>query len=352
MKSFNRLGRKIVPVVAASSLLLATATPVSAATLTDISVTPSNAAKAATGVTYTAQVSNVTLSTIRCMKVEFDTAFDGTGGKPTGLDVSTATFAGTSNIVPTPANFTAANDNATGIVTLTDTTGQTPASASARTIALGSITNPTNAGTYYVIVSTFTNADCTSPIDNGAAAFAVTDAQAVTVNVDPSFSFIVNSQPAVTSCNGVTSTVASTSTAVAFGRVAAGNNAIGVQQLQVDSNASGGYVVYARTTGVLTAAGGTIPDFASTTPAAFPASTTAAFGYTSGDANLTTAFASGTYAGNLATVASPGAEVAKGPSGVTYTADQTCVGYRVNVAGSTKAGAYSTSLIYTAVPTF
>ncbi len=170
--------------------------------------------------TYTITVSGVTTSAIKCIQVQFTTAI-GSTSKPTGMNVTSATFSGTSNYVPTPASWVVANDNTNGIVQLTDAGGETPASASNRTIVLSTITNGSTAGTsYYAEVSTFNNTDCvTSPVDNGNMAYAYSSGVNVTATVNPTLTFTVGS----TSC--ALGTLSALTPASCFHTIVAGTNA-------------------------------------------------------------------------------------------------------------------------------
>src|SRR5476651_2318821 len=109
-----------------------------AATLITGSVTLSDSTISAAAVTYTIQFSGVTLSLTKCIKVQFSTAVTA-GSKPTGMTITALALSGTSNYVPTPALFTPANVDATGISSITYATGLTPASATARTVVLTGI---------------------------------------------------------------------------------------------------------------------------------------------------------------------------------------------------------------------
>src|SRR5688572_8165547 len=146
---------------------------VSAATLTGASVTLSDPRPSTATVSYDFQASNVTTSAIRCIRVEFDMSADGTGGKPTGMDVTNAALSASSDYIPTPASWSVSNNNTTGVSSVTFASGETPASASARNLILTTITNGSVADNdYYVIFNTYNNTDCsTSPVDSSVVGF-------------------------------------------------------------------------------------------------------------------------------------------------------------------------------------
>ena len=160
---------------------------VHAASLTGGKIALSDSRPSGTSVSYDIEFDNVTASATRCLRVEFDTAADGTGGKPTGLDITSAAFSGTSDYVPTPASWTVANNNTTGVTSITLAGGETPGGASDRNLILTGITNGSTAETgYYVLFSTYNNVDCsTGAIDSGVGTFIYVTGQAVSLTVDP-----------------------------------------------------------------------------------------------------------------------------------------------------------------------
>lgn len=147
-----------------------------ATTLSSGSLSLSNTRTAGSGVSYTFTWSSVTTSTTKCIKVSFNTAADGSGSKPTGMTITSAALSGSSNYIPTPASWSVSNNNGTGVSSITYATGETPASASSRTVILTGITNPSTADTtYYALFNTYNNTDCsTSPLDSGVVSFNVT----------------------------------------------------------------------------------------------------------------------------------------------------------------------------------
>lgn len=316
-----------------------------------------------TNVTYDFQTSGVTTTAIRCISMEFDMSADGTGGKPTGMDISSAAFSGTSDYVPTPASWTINNNNTTGVSNITFASGETPASASARNVVLTGITNGSVADNdYYLLVRTFNNTDCsTSPVDNVTVGFIFTNGQAVSVSVDGSLAFTIagvtgNGSLAV---NGetITNGLATTSTTVPFGTVTTSANKVAAQDLTVSTNSSLGYTVYGRYTAQPTSGSNTIDNASGSngTPATFSAAGTEAFGYTTEDSSLSTGpgaadrFTSS--GGNKwAAFTTSNAELAYNAAAVS--GQTTRIGYQVGIGGTTEPGSYVTSVILTAVPLY
>lgn len=325
-----------------------------AATLTTGSESISDSRPSTTSVSYTTTFSGVTLSATKCIKLVFSTAATA-GAVPTGMTTTGAALSATSNYMPTPASWTT-TATTNGTVTLTYATGETPASASSRTVVLTGITNGSTAGTtYFVQFSTFNNTDCaTSAIDSGTTTFIYTSGQAVSLTVDPSIAFTVAGVANAQLVNGATTTVTSTATTIPLGTVTTAANAIAAQDLTVTTNAGSGYTVYTRYTAAPTSGANTIAAWTGTNgvPTTFSAAGTAAFGYTTNDATLGTGTANRfTSVGNVwSGFTTSNLEVAYGAAAVS--SDVTRVGYQVGIAATTPAGTYTTTVILTATPTY
>lgn len=307
-------------------------------------------------VTYTLTFSGVTLSLIRCIKVQFSDAVTG-GSKPSGMNITSLALSASSNYVPTPASWTPSNNNTSGVSSITFATGATPASASARTVILTTITNGSTAGTaYFVQFSTYNNTDCvTGPIDNGVVAYTYTAGQTVTASVDPTLTFTIAGVASAQTVNGATANITTTTTTIPFGTLSTGTNRIGAQDLTVSTNAGGGYTVTTRYTGTLAnGSGGTVVDWtgSNASPTTFSAAGTSAFGYTTNDAALGTGTANRftSSGGNkwAAFTTSP-LEVAYNSGSVSET---TRVGYQAGISTLTPAGSYTTTIIFTVTPIY
>lgn len=127
--------------------------------------------------------------------------------------------------------------------------------------------------------------------------------------------------------------------------------------LTTSTNAYNGYVVNARETAALTAPVGTIPDYVS--PNSNPTTWAGnGFGYTTNDNSLTGGtvdrFTNGgpKYAGF--TTSSPGDPVADHPGPVTTAInnEQFTIGYRVTTSTTQQAARYTTTVVYTVVPSY
>jgi len=324
-----------------------------AASLTTGSVSLGDSRINASNVTYTITFSGVTLTPIKCIKVAFSDAATA-GSKPSGMTISSLALSGTSNYIPTPASWTPSNDNTGGVSSITFATGETPASATARTVVLTTITNGSVAGTiYFVQFSTYNNVDCaTSPVDNATIAFIYTNGQTVSASVDPTLTFSVAGVASAASVNSSTTNVTTTSTTIPFGTITASTNKIAAQDLSIATNAGSGYTVTIKYTGTLSnGSGGVITDWTGTnaSPTTFSAAGTPAFGYTTEDAVLGTGTA-GRFTSNK------WAGFTTSPLEVIYNAaaasDTVRIGFQAGIATTTPAGSYTTTVIYTATPIY
>jgi len=185
---------------------------------------------------YTITQSGITLSTIKCIKVLFGTAADGSGGLPPGMSLGTPTFSGT--YVPTPASWAAAVVGAA--VQITFASGEIPGGATGRTIVLNGITNgSTSNTTYYANVSTYGATDCsTSPVDNnGKSTYVFTAGVQVSATVNPTLTFTVGS----TTCD--------------LGVLAANSTGKCSHNMTAASNATSGYAISYIASNTLTSTG-------------------------------------------------------------------------------------------------
>jgi hypothetical protein len=277
------------------------------------------------------------------------TGMSTTGG---GVTFDTAT----TNYMPTPASWTFTHA-VNGTITLTNVTGEIPASATARKVAINGITNSSVADTkFWLKLTTYNNTDCaTSPVDNANILFILTNGSTLSLTVDDTLSFTVNAVAGGQACDGTTTTAASTATTIPFGTITAASNGVVCQDLTAATNATNGYTIYARYTAKPTnALTQTINDHTGTNaaPTVFSAAGTEAYGYTTNDATLGT----GTVnrftnpAQEWAAMTTTNAELAFEPAGVTNTTYR--VGHQVGVSLTTRPGTYTTTVIYTCTPIY
>ncbi len=329
----------------------------SAATLNTASVALSDPTPSQTGVSYTFTGSGVTTSTpIKCITVQFTTTAGGST-LPGSMGITATSLDASSNFVPTPSGFGSASNPNGYTVQFTDSSGETPASSSARTLELDGITNGStgNVG-YYETVSTFSDTGCSTPIDNAMVQFIYNQGSTLSLTVNNTLSFSVNAVAASQGCDGTTTTQASTATTIPFGTVTAAANGVVCQDLTAASNATNGYTIYTRYTAPPTnALNQTILPWTgtNTTPTTFSAPGTEAYGYSTNDATLGTGTANRfDNSGNFywAAETTSNAEVAYEPNGVTSTTYR--IGHQVGISLTTHPGTYTTTVIYTCTPIY
>jgi len=320
--------------------------------LTSGSLSVGDSRPSQTGVTYTMTFSNVdTTTAIKCVEVEFATTAAG-GTIPTDMSLASAAVNASSTYITGLNGWSKTVSG--GKIQYTDVTGATPGGASGRTVVLDEVANGSVADTgYYAIFNTYTDANCTAgnEVDYATVKFIYTDGQVVSLTVDPFLSFTITGVAGSQSVNGATTTVATVTDAntIPLGTVTAATNAIAAHDLNVGTNSTTGYSVYVRYTGKPTYSTADIDDHSGThtVPTIFPQSVDDEdFGYTTNDADLTQ-FATNKWAAFTASN-----EVVATRATPTSGTETTRVGYQVGVSSSTPAGNYTTTVIYTATPTY
>jgi len=313
-----------------------------AASLSSASATLSTPAASASSVTYTINFSGVTVSTIKCINVRLTTVL-GSNSKPTGMIITSAALDAASDFIPTPGYWGISNNNTTGVSSITYATGEAPASASNRTVVLTGITNGSTANTtYFAEVDTFNNIDCASSgVDSGDTTFAYTTGVTVSATVNPTLTFTVDS----TTCSlGVLTTSATGSCSHTMTAATNGTSGYTISYIAGDTLTNADSDTISAIGGTKAASSTSNEQFGinlkdNATP---NVGAEASGGSGAASANYDTAdqFAFNTAGASIASVA--------GPSAVTtFTASMIA-----NVASTTEAGAYSTTVTYNITATY
>jgi hypothetical protein len=297
---------------------------------------------------YTFSTSGLTTgTTIRCIQLDIGTVVDGTGDA--GLTVTGATLG--TNTISAGGWGVSVVDGASDQLRATLAGGATPSASGS--ITWNNVTNSSTADTtYFGLFQTFTNVDCvTGPIDSAVVTLIFKNGSLVSLTIDPTLTFTVAGVTSGGTINGVPTTITSTPTAVNFlNAVTSVANGVSAHDLSASTNATGGYSLYIRNTGLLTSGSNTITNHTGTnaTPTAFPAAGTEAFGYTTNDSSLNSGtaarFTTGPSWAGFSDTTNELVGDSSGPIGATTTR----VGHQVGVSGSTEAGTYQTTIIYTA----
>lgn len=293
---------------------------------------------------YTFQVSGLAGTSLRCIEIDLGTGTDGTGAIA-GLNTASSTLS-SSTLISTAAWTVSNGASADHKLRITNATGAAPNASG--DVAWGAVVNGSTANTsYYGVFRTFSDATCATQVETVTIQFIYTNGQLVSLTVDASFTFTVAGVASGGTVNGSTTNVATTSTTVPFGSTTPATNGVAAQDLSITTNASNGYNVYARFTGDLQNSNAdNINNHTGTyaSPSLFSAAGVEAFGYTAEDV---AAFAGGLWAGMETT----NRVVASSTTPATTT-ETNRVGYQAGVATNTPAGNYTTTVIYTAVPTY
>ncbi len=328
---------------------------VQAATFSQASVSLSDPRPSATSI-YTMTVSSVTATALRCIRATFVTTPSGSTPIPSTFTAAAATVNGASTLL-TGSTGTWTPTVSQNVVTYTNPTNATaPSVTSGATFIMNNIAADDLADTsYWIQFRTYSDVGCVTPIDSATVGFIYTTGSTLTLTVDATLSFTVNAVAGSQSCNGTTTTQASTATTIPFGTVSSAANGVVCQDLTAATNATNGYTIFARYTAAPTnALSQTIASHSGTNaaPTVFSGAGTEAYGYSTNDATLGT--------GTVNRFTSPGprwaamttsnAEVAFEPTGLTSTTYR--IGHQVGVSLVTDPGTYSTTVIYTCTPIY
>lgn len=203
--------------------------------------------------------------------------------------------------------------------------------------------------------------------DTGETRVAILDSVNVTASIDTTFTFAVNGVGGGETVNGDTTTGTSSPTAISFGTLDPGTATTTAHDLQVTTNAPGGYTVTVQTSGALQSSTGAdidgfIDGLDTDTPTSWAAPSTVIseedtwghWGVTSDDSDAlrSVEFGAGEY---IAASTSPRIVMGHdGPSdGVTAGVGSARVGYKTEITALQEAAdEYSTTLTYVATPVF
>lgn len=317
-----------------------------AALITNSSVQFGDSRPSATGVTYTVGFTFPSTTAIQCVQVKFATT-TGMGTPATGMtSASGFSLTGGGLTQANWSNFGSTN----GTLQVDAATNQTP-SATAATITWTGVTN-TSLSTEYAQITTYstnTSHVCSGQVDqSNVMALVTVSGVAASVSVDPSLTFSVANFGSAVNGSGDTSPVTTTSTTIPFGTVAAGSTAWGSQTLTTSTNASHGYTIYTRYAGTLTDANSDTFRTSAGTPGApisFDGSASqSSFGYTTDSTSV--AFGANKWAGLTTTNTAIDTQTSPQNGNAFH------VEYKVEPSNTQAPGSYTTTVIYTATPTY
>lgn len=270
------------------------------------------------------------------------------------------------NLATTSSGATWGVLTATTSIQITSGTGVIPANATV-TIRIGTqathqasgvnqIVNPSTAGSYEILVTA-------GQSDSGSTRVAIVPSVTVTAQVDTIFNFTVAGVASGVGVNGATTTVTSSSTAIAFGVLGVNAPAVGAHDLSVHTNAANGFVVTVQTDQQLTSANGAVIDgffdgsYATTPTPWVPPSENTLDNRTWGHWGLTTNDDTFPFSSQFFVSASTTPVEIFRHTGPTAGSDQgigiTRVGYQVEITALQEAADdYTATLTYVATPVF
>lgn len=325
-----------------------------AAQITGRKVTLSNSAGAATAVQYDLVTAALpTATAVKSVSLTACTTASGACTTPSG-------FAnGSSTLVSQPTGLGAAsgwtvNTATSGSLRIVNAANATNPSG-AVAISWGNVTNPTAVNTtYYLRMTTYSDAAWTTPIDTGTIAVSTSQSITVTASVDETLTFC-------TGTSGITSSSCSgaTGSSVSLGTLTPSSTGSGTSQIGISTNAGSGYsVTYFGPT--LTSGADTITAIGAT--AAASAQGTEQFGINLRDngtpnvgsdpagAGTATPTAQYNIVDSFAFVASTATSIASKASEDDFRLFT--VSYIANISGLTEPGSYTTTINYVATATF
>jgi hypothetical protein len=346
---------------------------------------------------HTYDFTTATTGAIQSVLLQYCTTplLDTTCTAPTGMDASTvATIAAQSGVtgftLDTTTSVTTGNYftsfpcvSRAHCITLQRTGGASVPSATALDLAFGQgagtdwIKNPTSLGTFYVRIYTFSNTTYTTAnmIDEAAVAGSVNTDIDLTAKVQEKLNFSVAGNPSApgvscTALSGVGTEQLGDTNGVLDATLAWATNSY----FRLSTNANGGTLVqYSGDT--LKTAGGTnsIAPIGATAVLSTPGTEqfglgidssdtqgsngysftnlVAAAQYNSSQGNINTPTIAAKFAFLTSSVTTP-VTIASAPGGTTVSCDTGSVRYVGNIATTTKAGVYKTTIAYIAVATF
>lgn len=252
-----------------------------------------------------------------------------------------------------------ANSATAGSLRIVKAGNATTPSAAGSTVTFLNVTNPSSVGTFYVRMTTYSDAAWTTAIDSGTVAASIVNAITVTATVDETLTFCVYNTGG---------TCADSSTVpVGLGTLSTASTKSGTSKMDASTNASGGLSItyYGDTLknggGQAIAAAGAAATASTIGASQFginlAANTTPAVGSAPSGGSVVATSPYDGLAGNVnkfayvvstATTPQPIASSGGAPSNATTLT----ISYIANISGSQAAGSYSTLVTYICAATF
>jgi hypothetical protein len=353
LKKLTTLPRTLLIAVSIFALVavpLLKITTASAAQVTGRSVTISNSVGGATAVAYSlATAALPTTTAVKSLQIQFCTAASGACTTPSGFSASSSTLSTQPTGLGAASGWTvnAATAGSLRIVNASNVT----TSSGAVTVNWAGVVNPTATNTtYFGIITTYSDAAWTTPIDSGTVALSTATQIQVALTVSEALTFCAGTSITGQNCGTISGNT------VSLGNASTTATASGTSVLAASTNAGSGYSITVNGS-TLTSGANTITALASgtassvgtkqfglnlvsnTTPAVGTAVSGGGTGAAATNYGTANAFRFGT-GETVATVAVP------------TNANAYTVSYIANVDGVTPPGSYVSNLTYIATANY
>ncbi len=343
-----------------ASKVLWMATVAYAGSLSTASIQLSDPRPAQSGTTYTLNFTVGSSTLLKSFRAQMCTTQSGGCTTPAGFSAASATLANQPTGFGDSSGWS--SDPVTGSLQMVKA-GNTATPSGNQEISFSSVTNPANEATYFMRLTTYSDANYTDSVDSGVVALVIVPGITVSATVDPTLNFAVTGLPVSTIYKGALSTAdrcINSATSITFGSplqpLAPNTDYDCGQSLTTSTNGIGGYQVTVHTVdpgSTMKNGPSSIPDWMGTnaSPAATPAGSNELFAYTTNDSSLSGTANRFSNSDNLfAGLSNTPAEVAYNTS--TIANDTVNVAYRLRFTFLSAAGTYTGKVVYTCTATF
>ncbi|HEX7260170.1 MAG TPA: hypothetical protein VF272_04545 [Candidatus Saccharimonadia bacterium] len=343
-----------------ASKVLWMATIAYAGSLSSATILLSDPRPAQNGTTYTFNFSVASTTVLKAFRAQMCTTPSGSCTTPAGFSGSFALLASQPTGFGDGSGWV--SDPVTGSLQMVKA-GNVAAPSGSQQIIFSNVTNPASEGTYYMRLTSYSDATYATDVDNGTVALTIVSGITVSATVDPTLNFSVSGIPASTVYKGALNTsdrCVDSATSISFGTpllpLSPDTNYDCGQTLTTSTNGNGGYQVTVNTIdpgNTLKNGPSSLPDWTGTnaSPTATPGGTAEIFAYTTSDSSLSGSANRFSTSDNLfAGLSNTPAEVAYHTT--TVANDTVNVAYRLRFTFLSAAGTYTGKVIYTCTATF
>ncbi len=237
----------VVLLVLVASKLLWVSASAAAGAISSASVSLSDTQPTESNVSYSYSFTVGSSTVLKAFRAQMCTTSSGSCVAPTGFSASAATLASQPVGYGDSSGWT--NDSVTSSLQIKNSSN-VAAPTGSQQIVFSNVTNPTNPGTYFVRLTTYSDDTYTTEVDSATIAYVIVVAVTVSLTIDPTLTFNVTGTPASTIYKGALSTASlcnDTATSVTFGSaiqpLSPNTDYDCAQTLTTSTNAGSGYQV-------------------------------------------------------------------------------------------------------------